>query len=94
MTDASSVICASSSRRGSRPGAAAARARAICFARRASAFAALVILAAGLSGCNKLKARDLLNKGVAAYKNAQYDAATEDFKKAKALDPGLMNARL
>ena len=53
-----------------------------------------MILAAGVSGCNKLKARDLLNKGVAAYKNAQYDAAIEDFKKAKDLDPGLMNARL
>jgi tetratricopeptide (TPR) repeat protein len=94
MTDASSVIYSSSSRRGSRLGAAAAAARAICFARRASTFAALVILAAGVSGCNKLKARDLLNKGVAAYKNAQYDAAIEDFKKAKDLDPGLMNARL
>ena len=62
--------------------------------RRASAFAALVILAASGSGCNKLKARDLLNKGVAAYKNAQYDAAIEDFKRAKELDPGLLNARL
>jgi len=36
-----------------------------------------LILAAGFSGCGKLKARDLLNKGVAAYKNAQYDAAIE-----------------
>ena len=94
MTHASSVLSASSSRRGSRPGAASAGARPIRFARRASAFAALVILAAGVSGCNKLKARDLLNKGVAAYKNAQYDAAIEDFKQAKELDPGLMNARL
>jgi tetratricopeptide (TPR) repeat protein len=94
MTHASSVLSASSSRRGSRPAAASAGARPIRFARRASAFAALVILAAGVSGCNKLKARDLLNKGVAAYKNAQYDAAIEDFKQAKELDPGLMNARL
>jgi tetratricopeptide (TPR) repeat protein len=62
--------------------------------RRALAFAAFVILAVCGSGCNKLKARDLLNKGVAAYKNAQYDGAIEDFKKAKDLDPGLMNARL
>jgi tetratricopeptide (TPR) repeat protein len=94
MTHASSVINASSSRRGSRRGAATACAGPIRFARRASAFAALVILAAGVSGCNKLKARDLLNKGVAAFKNAQYDAAIEDFKQAKDLDPGLMNARL
>jgi tetratricopeptide (TPR) repeat protein len=63
-------------------------------ARRASAFAALFIFALGVSGCNKLKARDLLNKGVAAYKEAQYDTAIEDFKQAKDLDPQLMNARL
>jgi tetratricopeptide (TPR) repeat protein len=64
------------------------------FARRVAALAALLILVAGVSGCSKLKARDLLNKGVAAFKNGQYDAAIEDFKQAKDLDPGLMNARL
>jgi tetratricopeptide (TPR) repeat protein len=64
------------------------------FTRRVSAFAVLLVLAVGVSGCNKLRARDLLNKGVAAYKNAQYDTAIEDFKEAKDLDPGLMNARL
>jgi tetratricopeptide (TPR) repeat protein len=69
-------------------------ASSVRWARRALAFAALFILAAGLSGCAKLKARDLLNKGVAAYKEAQYDAAIADFQKAKELDPGLMNARL
>jgi tetratricopeptide (TPR) repeat protein len=58
------------------------------------AFAALLVLVAGVSGCNKLKARDLLNKGVASFKNGQYDIAIEDFKQAKELDPGLMNARL
>jgi tetratricopeptide (TPR) repeat protein len=62
--------------------------------RRSVGFAALVLLAAGVSGCNKLKARDLLNKGVAAFKNGQYDAAIEDFKEAKDADPNLMNARL
>jgi len=45
-------------------------------------------------GCDKLKARDLLNKGVQAYKGGQYDTAIEDFKQSKALDPGLLNARL
>jgi tetratricopeptide (TPR) repeat protein len=94
MTHASSVISASSTRSGSKPWLTPAWAGPLRFARRASAFAALLILAAGLSGCGKLKARDLLNKGVAAYKNAQYDAAIEDFKQAKDLDPGLMNARL
>jgi tetratricopeptide (TPR) repeat protein len=62
--------------------------------RRAAALLALVVFAAGFSGCNKLKARDLLNKGVAAFKNGQYDAAVEDFKQAKDLDPLLLNARL
>src|ERR1700746_3635046 len=62
--------------------------------RRAAALLALVVFAAGFSGCNKLKARDLLNKGVAAFKNGQYDAAIENFKQAKELDPTLMNARL
>jgi len=62
--------------------------------RRLSAFTALFVFALGVSGCSKLKARDLLNKGVAAYKEAQYDTAIEDFKQAKDLDPQLMNARL
>ena len=75
-------------------GAILARPNLPRIARRASAFAALLILAAGLSGCNKLKARDLLNKGVAAFKGGQYDTAIEDFKQAKDLDPGLINARL
>ena len=94
MTHASSVISASSTRPGSKPWLTPDWAGPLRFARHASAFAALLILAAGLSGCSKLKARDLLNKGVAAYKNAQYDTAIEDFKQAKDLDPGLMNARL
>ena len=63
-------------------------------ASQAFAVAALLILAAGVSGCNKLRARDLLNKGVAAFKEAQFDKAVENFKEAKALDPDLMNARL
>jgi tetratricopeptide (TPR) repeat protein len=62
--------------------------------RRAVAFLALIVFAAGFSGCDKLKARDLLNKGVGAFKNGQYDAAVEDFKQAKDLDPSLLNARL
>jgi tetratricopeptide (TPR) repeat protein len=62
--------------------------------RQAAAFLTLLLLAAGLSGCDKLRARDLLNKGVTAFKNGQYDAAVEDFKQAKDLDPTLLNARL
>jgi hypothetical protein len=62
--------------------------------RRIAAIAALMILVAGVSGCNKLKARDLLNKGVNSFKNGQSDAAIEFFKQAKAADPDLVNARL
>src|SRR5580658_5807285 len=53
-----------------------------------------VMLAVGVSGCNKLKARDLLNKGVNAFKAGQSDAAIEDFKHATELDPSLMMARV
>jgi tetratricopeptide (TPR) repeat protein len=47
-----------------------------------------------VAGCDKLKARDKLNKGVQAYKGGQTDLAIEDFKTAKDLDPSLTNARL
>ena len=65
-------------------------ASSVRIARRGLSAAALVVLVAAGSGCNKLKARDLLNKGVANFKNGQYDKAVEDFKEAKDLDPGLM----
>jgi len=56
--------------------------------------AALFAIAFGASGCDKLKARDLLNKGVAAYRDGKFDQSIEDFKQAKDLDPTLTNARL
>lgn len=62
--------------------------------RRVVSVGAIFIFALSLGGCNKLKARDLLNKGVQAYKNGLYDEAIEDFKKAKEFDPGLLNAQL
>jgi len=58
------------------------------------ALASLVLLVVSASGCSKLKARDLLNKGVSAFKNGQSDAAIEFFKQAKEADPELLNARL
>ena len=45
-------------------------------------------------GCSKLRARDQLNKGVQAYKNAKYEDAIEHFKNAVDLDPSLVTARL
>src|SRR6202047_4441476 len=55
---------------------------------------AVAVTLFGVAGCSKLKARDLLNKGVASFKNGKYDTSIEDFKQAKALDPSLLNARL
>jgi tetratricopeptide (TPR) repeat protein len=45
-------------------------------------------------GCNKLRARDQLNKGVEAYKNTHYEEAINHFQQAVQLDPKLLNARL
>ncbi|MGH9528802.1 MAG: tetratricopeptide repeat protein [Terriglobales bacterium] len=59
--------------------------------------AALIAVGAAVfsaAGCNKLKARDQLNKGVASYKNARYEQAIDHFQNAVNLDPGLENARL
>jgi tetratricopeptide (TPR) repeat protein len=55
---------------------------------------AVALVSVAAAGCDKLKARDLLNKGVNAYKGAQFDVAIEDFKQAKELDPTLTNAQL
>lgn len=56
---------------------------------------ALTVLALlSLTGCGKLKARDELNKGVRAYKAAQYETAIEHFQRSIELDPTLLNARL
>lgn len=41
------------------------------------------------TGCSKLKARDQLNKGVQAYKNARYEEAINHFQSAVNLDPSL-----
>src|ERR1700719_4364995 len=45
-------------------------------------------------GCNKLRARDQLNKGVQSYKNSKYEEAINHFQQAVELDPSLLNARM
>jgi tetratricopeptide (TPR) repeat protein len=55
---------------------------------------ALLLLLATGSGCRRLRARDQLNKGVEAFRNAQFQAAILHFKNAVALDPTLLNAKL
>ncbi len=62
--------------------------------------ARLIMLAAALLalfssvGCDKLRARDQLNKGVESYKNNHYEQAIDHFQEAVRLDPGLINARM
>ena len=45
-------------------------------------------------GCDKLKARDQLNKGVKAYKDNHYEEAINHFQESVRLDPALINARM
>ena len=57
--------------------------------------AALLALTLGsATGCNKLKARDELNKGVQAFKSARFEDATNHFQTAISLDPNYNDARL
>ena len=53
-----------------------------------------LLLALAASGCDRLKARDHLNKGVQDYRSAQFQPAIMHFKEAVRLDPSLLNARL
>ncbi len=61
---------------------------------RVPAAAALALAMTLLSGCNQLKARDDINKGVQSFKNAQYEQAIGYFQEAKRLDPKLPMADL
>ncbi len=58
----------------------------------------VLLLLLSSAGCRKLfhqlKARDQLNKGVGAFRNAQFQAAINYFQTAVTLDPTLLNARL
>lgn len=68
--------------------------RAMKTYRRAALAAALGGALLALTGCAKLEARSALNKGVTAYKAAQFNEATEFFQQAIKLDPTFINARL
>lgn len=56
--------------------------------------AMLALLLGSVTGCNRLKARDQLTKGVQAFKNAQYEEAVNHFQNSIALDPNYEDARL
>ena len=55
---------------------------------------AVLIALLSSTGCEKLRARDQLNKGVAAYKGAKYQEAVEHFESAIKNDPTFVNGRL
>jgi tetratricopeptide (TPR) repeat protein len=59
-----------------------------------TALVAVLGLTLASTSCEKLKARDHLNKGVQAFKNAKYAEAVEHFKIAVDLDPTFPTARL
>jgi len=61
---------------------------------RILALAAIALALFSSMGCNKLRARDQLNKGVEAYKNSHYEQAIDHFQQAVQLDPTLINARM
>jgi len=61
---------------------------------RVMALAGAVLVMLSTTGCDKLMARDQLNKGVAAYKNNQFEQAIQHFKKSVELDPNLKFAKL
>lgn len=46
-----------------------------------------------MSGCDRLRARDQLNKGVEAYKSQKYEQAINHFQQATQLDPTLPMAK-
>ncbi|HEY1580606.1 MAG TPA: tetratricopeptide repeat protein [Terracidiphilus sp.] len=54
---------------------------------------ALAGMVLSMGGCNRLQARDQLNKGVDAYKAARYEEAIGHFQRATELDPSLPMAK-
>jgi len=55
---------------------------------------ATILLVASATGCKRLEARDQLNKGVQAYKQAKYEEAIDHFQRAVNLDPTYPMTRL
>ena len=53
----------------------------------------LVAITVSLTGCDRLKARDQLNKGVASFKAGKFEEAITHFQTATNLDPSLPMAK-
>jgi len=62
--------------------------------RKSTSIPAVLVLALLAAGCTQLKSRDQINKGVSAFKNAQFPQAVEHFKTAVELQPDFTAARL
>src|SRR5438128_10263809 len=62
--------------------------------RKRFVLAFLAILALSATSCAKLQARDNLNKGVRAFRDAHYENAVNYFKQAVQLDPDLTTAEI
>jgi len=68
--------------------------RAMKLTARIPLLVALLVLLGTATGCDFLKSRDQLNKGIAAFKNAQYEQAANFFETAVRLDPTNQTAKL
>lgn len=71
-----------------------ARAGARTLVGKISLALALMAMLLATAGCNKLSARNQLNKGVQAYKASKFEQAVAFFQKAIELDPELTVAKL
>jgi tetratricopeptide (TPR) repeat protein len=58
----------------------------------AAGLTALLVISA--TGCDRLRANDQINKGVADFKNARYEQAENHFQQAVNIDPNNPNPRL
>lgn len=63
-------------------------------AKKFAALAGLAALTLASTSCEKLRARDNLNRGVQAFKAAKYPLAVQHFKQSVELDPAFDVARL
>ena len=54
----------------------------------------MALLLMSSTGCKRLRANDQINKGVADFKNAKLESATNHFQQAVNIDPDYANARI
>ena len=62
--------------------------------RKFGILSALALLVLATASCQKLQARDNLNKGIKAFRDGKFERAVEYFDNATKLDPELTNAEL